>query len=127
MKPEQIANFDAFDPTDTRVGTAVSGTTTYRGQVTDLQGIKNPCYQLIWSGTPTGAFVFQGTNRARRADDTTDNDWIDVTLDRPVINPAGSASKDFADLSGWPFRFVRPKYTNASSNGVIFAPFHAKE
>lgn len=128
MKPEQIADFDAFDISAVaRIGTAVTGTNTYRSQVTDLQGVKNPSYQLFWTGTPTGVFVVQGSNRAKR-DDTTDADWTTpVPLDRPIVQPAGGASNDFVDLSGFPFRFVRIKYTNTSGTGNIFAPFHAKE
>lgn len=127
MKPEQITEFDAFSGgAPGRVGTAVSGTTVYRGQPTDLQGNRSASYTLFWTGTPTGTFVMQASNRTRR-DDTTDADWIDVVLDKPIVQPAGSASKDYVDLTDWPFRFVRPKYTNASGAGNIFADFQGKE
>lgn len=127
MKPEQIPDFDAFDISAVaRIGTPVTGTNIYRSQVTDLQGIKNPCYQLFWTGTPTGTFIVQGSNRVKR-DDTTDNDWTTVPLDRPIVQPAGAAGGDFVDLGGFPFRYMRLKYTNASGSGNIFAPGHAKE
>src|SRR5438270_8030756 len=99
MKPEQIDNFDAFDISAVaRIGTAVTGTNVYRGQPTDLQGCRSASYTLFWTGTPTGTFVMQASNRIRR-DDTTDADWLDVTLDKPIVQPAGGASKDYVDLT----------------------------
>lgn len=101
-------------------GVAVSGTTTYYGDVTDVSAILNPSYHLEWTGTPTGVFTIWGSNK-ENPNLANDNDWFSPTLAVPIVQPAGSASKDFVDLSGWPFRKVRPKYVNASSTGVINA------
>lgn len=101
-------------------GVAVSGTTTYYSDVTDVSRILNPSYHLEWSGAPTGVFTVQGSNKDS-PNPASDADWFNPPLAIAIVQPAGSASKDFVDLSGWPFRKVRLKYVNASGTGVINA------
>lgn len=101
-------------------GVAVSGTTVYYSDLTDVSGILNPSYHLEWSGTPTGTFTIWGSNKENPIL-TSDADWFNPTLAVAIVQPAGSASKDFVDLTSWPFRKVRVKYVNASGTGTINA------
>ena len=101
-------------------GVAVSGTTTYYSDITDVSSILNPSYHLEWTGTPTGTFTIQGSNK-ENPNPASDADWFTPTLAVAIVQPAGTASKDFVDLTGWPFRKVRLKYVNASGSGVIHA------
>ncbi|MCA1824405.1 MAG: hypothetical protein LC640_09130 [Frankia sp.] len=101
-------------------GVAVSGTTTYYGTPMDLLSILNPSLHLEWTGTPTGTFTIWASNK-RQPNLANDADWFNPPLAVPIVQPAGSASKDFVDLTGWPFRWCRPKYVNASGTGTINA------
>jgi len=106
-------------------GVDVSGTTVYRGKATDLGGRKDAAMHLEWSGTPNGTFKVRGSGKPK-PDPATDTDWVDVALDVAIVQPAGSASKDLVDLSAFPFPWVQPVYTNASSTGRINAWVSAK-
>lgn len=101
-------------------GVAVSGTTTYYSDPTDVARILNPSYHLEWSGTPTGTFTVWGSNKTD-PNLTNDADWFSPALAIAIVQPAGTASKDFVDLGGWPFRKLRLKYVNASGTGTIHA------
>jgi len=101
-------------------GVAVSGTTTYYSDITDVSSVLNPSYHLEWTGTPTGTFTVWGSNKENPVA-ANDNDWFNPTLAVAINQPAGSASKDFVDLTSWPFRKVRLKYVNASGSGTISA------
>jgi hypothetical protein len=101
-------------------GVAVSGALTFYSDMTDVSSILNPSYHLVWTGTPTGTFTVWGSNK-EDPNPANDNDWFNPTLAVAIVQPAGSASKDFVDLSGWPFRKVRLKYVNSASTGVINA------
>lgn len=101
-------------------GAAVTGAMTVYSDPTDVARILNPSYHLEWSGTPTGTFTVWGSNKVdpKLADDS---DWFNPTLAVAIVQPAGTASKDFVDLAGWPFRKMRLKYVNASGTGVVNA------
>lgn len=101
-------------------GVAVSLTTTYYGTPMDTRSILNPSLHLEWTGTPTGVFTVWGSNKDR-PNPATDADWFNPPLAVAIVQPAGAAGKDFVDLSGWPFRWCRPKYVNASGVGVVNA------
>lgn len=101
-------------------GAAVSGTGTTYSDITEVSRILNPSYHLEWTGTPTGTFTVWGSNKDS-PNPATDADWFSPPLAVAIVQPAGSASKDFIDLTGWPFRKVRLKYVNASGAGVINA------
>jgi hypothetical protein len=99
-------------------GVSVSGTTTYYSAAVNTHGINNPSAHLQWTGTPTGAFTVWGSNKPSPglADDS---DWFSPPLGAAIAQPAGGASKDFVDLSGWSFEWLRIKYVNASGTGVV--------
>jgi hypothetical protein len=101
-------------------GVAVTNTGTTYSDITDVSSILNPSYHLEWSGTPTGTFTVWGSNKENPIA-ANDNDWFNPPLAVAISQPAGSASKDFVDLSGWPFRKMRLKYVASAGAGVINA------
>lgn len=73
--------------------------------------------QTKWTGTPTGALSLEGSNnyhpgRLAEADAT----WTAVTLETDFEDPAGGAGDDLVDLSFIPYRWLRIKYTDSSSD-----------
>jgi hypothetical protein len=101
-------------------GVAVSGVATVRSDPTNINRILIAGYQLFWTGTLAGTFTVQVSNKLN-PDPATDSDWSDIALDKAIVQPAGSASKDYVDLSLLPFVWMRLKYVNASGSGNIFA------
>lgn len=101
-------------------GVALSGVATARSDATNINRIMSAGYQLFWTGTLAGVFTVQVSNKPN-PDPATDADWSDLALDKAIVQPAGSASKDYVDLSSLPFCWMRLKYVNASGNGSIFA------
>jgi hypothetical protein len=101
-------------------GVAVSGTSTFYGTPMDTRSILNPSLHLQWTGTPTGTFTIWGSNK-RDPSLADDSDWFQITLAVAIVQPAGSAGKDFVDMSSWPFAKLRPKYVNAAGSGTIHA------
>lgn len=110
----------AFAQARVMVATAVSGTTTYYSFATSLKNMSSASYQLVWTGTPTGTFTVWASN-ALKPLETDDTDWVQLTLAVAITQPAGSASKDIVDMTDLPFGWVRVKYVNASSSGVVDA------
>lgn len=104
---------------------AVSSTNAYRGFKISLYNTSQASCQLIWTGTPTGTFIIQVSNKPAPVE-STDTDWTTLSLAVAITQPAGSASNDFVDLSTLPARWARPKYTNASGTGNIQAWCTAK-
>lgn len=116
----QVVN---FSPNNTMTGAAVLTSQWFQcGQLTLAS------FLASWTGTPNGAFSFEVSN------DPTDNPGTIpaagiIPLPLPAAfaagNPAGSAT-------GYPFdfeiafRWIRIKYTNASSTGALFAFFEGK-
>ena len=99
---------------------AVTGTNTYYSSKTSLSGLVNLSYHLSWTGTTAGTFTVQVSNVASPAEDD-DDDWIDLTLDDAITQPAGSAGKFGVDLSEVGFEWIRLKYVNASGTGTVTA------
>jgi hypothetical protein len=100
-------------------GVAVSGTSTFRGDPVNIARLPNASFGLQWTGTPSGTFTVQVSNKPS-PDLTTDTDWTLLTLARPITQPAGAAGNEFVDLSQLGARWARPKYVNASGSGTIF-------
>lgn len=99
---------------------AVSSTTVYYSDPTNLRNCSQAAYQLLWTGTPTGTFVVQVSNVPKPALGT-DTDWKELVLAVAITQPAGSATGDYIDLTPLPFLWVRLKYTNGSGSGAITA------
>lgn len=105
---------------------AVSSTDTYYSEKTSLKRLSDPSYHLVSTGTMAGTYTVWVSNKPTpsEADDT---DWVSLTLATAITQPAGSAQKDFIDLSGLSSPlWVRLKYVNASGSGAITAYFNGK-
>lgn len=64
------------------------------------------------TGTPVGAFSFEGSNNADLARGT--GDWEPITLDYPPTNPSGAAGSWLLRIAEYGYRYIRPKYTRTS-------------
>lgn len=113
------------DATTLLEGVDVSSTTTYRGTPTDIRNWTSISYDLSWTGTPTGTFTVWVTNKDV-PDLTSDADWKQLSLTTAITQPAGTASGDIVDITDIPYKWIRPKYVNASSTGRIFARWQLK-
>lgn len=100
-------------------GTAVSSTNTYRSIAVSAQKLRSVGFDLYW-GTATGTFTVQVSNKKRPVA-STDADWKDLVLARPITQPTGTSGGDYVDLEGIPFLWVRLKYVNASGSSTINA------
>ena len=103
-------------PTD---GVAVSSTSTYYSAKTNKLTSPLFGYDLYW-GTNVGTFTVQISNK-RDPVESSDSDWKTVTLATAIVQPNGSNTGDYVDLTDLPFKWVRLKYVNASGTGTIYA------
>lgn len=117
--PAGVVAFNAYTTAGVD-GVAVSSTTTYYSAPVNVHQVVNPSAHLDWTGTLTGTFTVWGSNKPNPSL-VNDADWFSPTLAVAIVQPAGSASKDFVDLSEWPFEWLRFKYVNASGSGAINA------
>lgn len=99
-------------------GLAVTGTSTYYSKMFGGFGASKYDLQVRWTGTPTGTFTLQVSDKAN-PDESTDTDWT-TTTETTVVNPAGSASS-FRVASITSPGHKRLKYVNASGSGVLYA------
>ena len=89
-----------------------------------LATIRDCGLQLKWSGG-TGTLTIEVSNNAVQRHPTdafasvNTGDWVTLTLDRAITQPAGSASGDVIDLSEIPFRWARVKYTRSAGSGTL--------
>lgn len=97
-------------------GVAVSSTDTYYSK--KISGSLYLSFSLDWTGTPTGAFTVQGSNKAE-PDEATDDDWYTITADTDPTDPAGSASSTAGVVKEHNSKWKRIKYVNASGSGIL--------
>ena len=101
--------------------TATVNATTYYSEKSDVARVGAISYHLIW-GILTGTWTVQVSN-IEAPNEETDTDWVDVVLGTPINQPAGSASKDFVNLTSLKAGWVRLKL--AVATGVGAASAHA--
>lgn len=104
-------------------GVPVSGTAVNRSLAIRVEAIGRVSVHAAWSGTPTGTFLLQVSNKVK-PDDATDTDWLTWTPGTAIVNPAGAPGATllvFDDARGAPVptRWARVKYTNASGAGIL--------
>jgi hypothetical protein len=104
----------------------MTGTTALTSVVTDLQSVLVASYQMVWTSTAVGTFSIEVSNSYENRAGTETGTWTVLTLDSAPTNPAGAGGDTGVDLSQLPYRYVRLKYTNASSTGVLNAWIHGK-
>ena len=95
----------------------MTGTSVITGAITDVTGMHTVSYQHVWTGTPNGTFTFEASNNydpARPSSAT----WTLLTV-AGITNPSGAAGDTIVTLTDLGVSHVRPKYTNASSTGVL--------
>lgn len=78
--------------------------------VTDIRYLDDVCYQIVWTGTPTGTFQVQGS-----LDQVT---WNTLSL-TPAPAATGSAGNYLVDLEGLSFPYIRTTYTFTSGTGTL--------
>lgn len=97
----------------------MTGTTVLLGEITDLALLDNVSYEVNWTGTPTGTLTFECSNSYERTANPSAL-FFALTFPTAPASPAGSANTGYGiDLNQVPFRYIRPRYVNASSTGVL--------
>lgn len=106
---------------------SVSSTTTYYSKKTDIQRCKGLSYQLYNTGTMTGTWTVQVSNKPA-PNEANDDDWTALTLAVPISQPSnGSPASEFVGLEGIEARWSRMKYVNASGTGAPEAYVNGKD
>lgn len=113
----------SFSPNSTMTGTTVLTSQWFQcGQLTLASFIAS------WTGTPNGTFSFEVSNDQTDVASNIATAGI-IALPLPAAfasgNPAGTATGYPFDFET-AFRWIRVKYTNASSTGVLSAFFEGK-
>lgn|SRR5678815_5510008 len=105
----------------------MTGTTVLTGASHFVDRSSRMSFQAVWTGTPNGTFSFEVSNDPVGVGETVTN-W--TTLTEPSTftsgDPAGSPTSFLFELVECSFRWIRIKYTNASSTGTLFVLFQAK-
>lgn len=91
--------------------TAVSGTTTYHSDATDINQLHNAGLDVTFTGTMTGTFTVECCN---------DNvNFKSLTFSPSLAQPTGSSTSYLVDLNQVPWQYLRVSYVNASGSGTI--------
>lgn len=106
----------------------MTGTAAVVSVVLNMEHYDSVGLEADWTGTPTGTFQLEGSNRYDPATDPNiTTPFRAITLASPPANPAGSASGWLLDLNQIPFKWIRLRYTNASGTGKLNVwPFRKK-
>lgn len=100
---------------------AASMTGNITSPVTDVRLLDNICYQLQWTGTPTGTFAVQVSSDYTTAPGgaiANAGTWIPLVLSS-TITASGAADQVFIDLNQIPAPYIRLVYTAGSSTGTL--------
>lgn len=89
---------------------------------TNLKRFGKAGYQIVWTGTPTGAFTVEASNDSTNG---TDGTWTEVTMAIGSA-PSGGAGSVLIDLSSSPWEWVRLRYTRSAGTGSATATLFAK-
>lgn len=95
---------------------------------TNIQFLDNVCFQLVWTGTPTGTFSIQGSLTHQQ--DSLGNVSNVGTWDNISLSPApvavGSAGDILIDMNQLSFPWIRVVYTKTSGTGTLTATVGGK-
>lgn len=90
--------------------------------VTDIRYMDNISIQLVFTGTPTGAFSVEGSLDYNRPDPTTGvtnpGTWTAMSFTTPPV-ASGAAGTILLDLNQLSFPFIRVTYTAGSGSGTL--------
>lgn len=91
---------------------------TIVGDPIDCRDIQQLAFHEVWTGTPTGSFVYEGSNDPALGATT----WLDVTAEvTPIFgdgnpnNAAGEQGVVIRDL----FRYMRRRYVAGAGSGTL--------
>lgn len=91
---------------------AMASTNVIYSQIIDVSRMDNIGLELTFTGTPTGTFEVYGSNSGAQ--------FYALTFSPALTQPSGSSGGYLIDLSGYPFKYLLLKYTNASGSGSLF-------
>ncbi len=89
----------------------MSGTAVIYTNIIDVAKMDSIGLEVSWTSTAHGTLEVQGSNSGIN--------WFTLTFDPALAQPAGTAGAYGIDLQQYPFKYLRLKYTNASSSGTI--------
>lgn len=92
-------------------------TASITSAVTEIPYLDNVCYQMVWTGTPTGNFDVQVS-----LDKT---NWTSLVLSPPPV-ASGSAGSYVIDMNQLSMTYIRLVYTRTASTGVLNVYISAK-
>jgi len=98
-------------------GGVMTGVNVINGPWINILKVRECSFQAQWTGTPNGAFGFDVSNEPDPTPATPT--VLPLPASFAAGNPAGSATSYPFDFGPIPYKWIRPKYTNASSAGVL--------
>lgn len=96
---------------------------------TNIQYLDNVCIELIFTGTPTGAFEVQGSvdyQQDANGNITNAGHWVPITLPSSPV-ASGVAGTILIDMNQLSFPYIRVVYTRTSGSGTLNAYIGAKQ
>lgn len=89
----------------------MTGTATVTSNSVNIENLDNIGLQVSWTGTAHGTIsVICSIDNVN---------YIALTFDPVLTQPAGASGSYLIDLNQVPFSFLKVSYTNASSTGVL--------
>lgn len=101
----------------TKTETTIAGASTNYSTPVAMRGRHILGIHDEWTGTLTGTRTLWASNK-EKPDDRDDDDWVDVTSETTLANPAGSADNDAAVVNPAPFVWYREKLVVSSGAGT---------
>lgn len=95
---------------------AMTGAATCTSTIVDVRGFDNIGLQANWTGTPTGTFY---VDVSEDYNPNTGNAGLWNTLAVTLTAPAGSASHAYLDAIQTAAAYIRVRYVNSASTGVL--------
>lgn len=112
-KWDGINNKGAASPKLINAG-VMTGTATLTSNAFNIQNLDNIGLQVKWTGSAVGTITVEGT-----LDATDNNNWVPLEFDPALTQPNNNATSYLVRLNQVPYPYIRVKYVNASSTGVL--------
>lgn len=107
-------------PSKVPAGTMAATDTIY-SQIMDVSRFDNIGLELVWSGTPTGAFQIMASVSGQNFTPLTF--CSDFATDQPI----GASGSLLVNLNNYPFRYFMVQYTNVSGAGSLTGSAQMKD